>query len=81
MTEHVGIAEVLFIDDSADDTHRTITKPPLAPTLPVSLQRRRPPECTGSLSGTVADGILTEDRGLRDTGADTMPNRSPTPEP
>ena len=81
MTEHVGIAEVILVDDSADDTHRLIQQVAAGATSPVSLLRRRPRECTGSLSGTVADGILTEDRGLRDTGADTMPNRSPTPEP
>jgi len=82
MTEHVGIAEVIVVDDSADDTRWLIQQVAAGSTLPVSLLRRRPRECTGGLSGAVADGILaafTDDRWFRDTVAATMPRKPATP--
>jgi dolichol-phosphate mannosyltransferase len=58
VSERVGIAEVIFVDDSTDDTRRLIEQVAAGSTLPVSLLRRRPRERTGGLSGAVADGIL-----------------------
>jgi len=76
MTEHVGIAEVIVVDDSADDTRRGIQQVAAGPTLPASLLRPR--ERTGGLSGAVADGILAAftARWFRDTVAATMPRQA-----
>jgi glycosyltransferase involved in cell wall biosynthesis len=56
VSEHVGIVELVFVDDSADDTRWVIQQ--VAAHSTVSLLRRRPRERTGGLSGAVADGIL-----------------------
>jgi glycosyltransferase involved in cell wall biosynthesis len=58
MREHVGIAEVVFVDNSVDDTRWVIQQVAAGSTVPASLLRRRPRERTGGLSGAVADGIL-----------------------
>jgi glycosyltransferase involved in cell wall biosynthesis len=73
VSEHVGIAEVIFVDDSTDDTRRLIEQ--VAAHSTVSLLRRRPRERTGGLSGAVADGILaafTDDRWFREAVAATV---------
>jgi hypothetical protein len=77
MTEHVGIAEVIVVDDSPDDTGWLIEQVAAGPHCRFLL-RRRPRECTGGLSGAVAGGILaaafTDDRWFHDTVAATMPS-------
>jgi dolichol-phosphate mannosyltransferase len=50
-------AEILFVDDSADDTAEVVRQVAATSTLPVRLMHREPGERDGGLAGAVAAGL------------------------
>src|SRR5262245_34562459 len=54
---HGRAAEVLFVDDSDDDTASRVAEVAASASLPVRLHSRRPEERSGGLGGAVAAGL------------------------